>query len=910
MNFNVFILFWIVSYSLTFSQSLDEAIDTSFSFLGMKTSDLSMPCDAVEYDQFRFQLLCSFFEKPLSTISYTNTFLTNTDFSPFSPSAYSSLIATLELPSYSHSQSTISISKKDEAKIRAEFKGYHKTDELISMINEIISSSSSIETQNSFLFSKVDNLLRNSEGEDNSDVYSFKLAEIASHNSSIKLFDSIYHHRKIISKNLFHGFILSQKLLQLQQLLEKNPLTLSKSFEITIDKQKSIVFGSSGDDIYTNSSFLIIDCKGNDTYRFTETKSTLETKPDRMILDIEGDDYYLGKDYSFGAGYFGVGILFDGKGNDHYVGGSLSLGTGVFGFGFLYDQGGSDTYTSGVSTQGAGAFGFGLLWDIGGNDVYTVQSQGQGFGYTLGFGILREEGGNDYFLTNSPFLDVLRYDNHFVTFTQGASLGFRPIASGGIGILSDTEGNDKYTSDIYGQGTAYWFGLGALVDSKGEDVYTSYQYSQGSGVHLAFGILIDSSGNDVYTSHGVSQGCGHDIAMGALIDFKGDDHYFVESLSLGSGNANASSLFYDLKGNDSYVGLNATNTFGYSDFRRNYGMMGIFFDATGIDHYNNTSKNSSISHKSTYGTFIDFNWKLTNGSNPTEKSISSSPTPYNHSEDLDSLFMEASTPLNKYQYIVAPARKKFSSLPQSEVIPFLVSKFSSVFPRDRLALEMILPDVYEKSPLWEQVVIDSLSNSQNIRVISICSYLATKKAIKKVLPIYKSLLGSKNWKVSSLIAERIGEIGDSSFVELLYSNFNSIHPYVRSKIALSIGILSNGSIFQNSATIINDQEQVVRNNYIAGLLQKDSISVNLFETLSKQCNSHESKISVLRLVQKIELTQKSKQLIEQIYPTLQLSERAILLSELVNKRNKLYFADLLTTLSSKETDELLYNYFQ
>lgn len=896
--------------TVSYSQSLDEAIDTSFSFLGMKTSDLSMPCDAVEIDPFRFQLLCSFFEKPLSTISYTNSFLTNKDFSPFSEHSYKTIVSTLELPSYNFSQSVFAFSKKDEAKIRSSLKGYIELEQLLSILKEIISSSNHIEMQNPFLFTQVDNLLRNSEGEDNSDVYSFKIAEIASHNSSIKLFDSIYHNRDIISKNLYYGFLLSQKLLRLQHLLEKNPIELSKSFEIKIDKQRSIIFGSSEDDIYTKPAFLIIDVKGNDTYRFSETKSTLESQPDRMILDIEGNDFYIGNDYSFGAGYFGIGILFDSKGNDHYISGSLSLGTGVFGFGFLYDQGGNDTYSSGVTTQGAGAFGFGLLWDIGGNDVYTVQSQGQGFGYTLGFGILREEGGNDYFLTNSPFLDVLRYDNHYVTFTQGASLGFRPIASGGIGILSDTEGNDKYTSDIYGQGTAYWFGLGALIDSKGEDVYTSYQYSQGSGVHLAFGILIDSSGNDVYTSHGVSQGCGHDIAMGALVDFKGDDHYFVESLSLGSGNANASSLFYDLKGNDSYVGLNATNTFGYSDFRRNYGMMGIFFDASGVDHYNQTSKNTSISHKSTYGTFIDFNWKVSNGIISTEKSISTTPLTYNHSDNLDSLFMEASTPLNKYQFIVTPARKKFSLLPQSIVIPFLVSKFSSVFPRDRLALEMILPDVYEKSPLWEQVVIDSLSNSENIRVISICSYLATKKTIKKVLPIYKKLLNSNNWKISSLIAERIGEIGDSSFVDLLYSNFNSIHPYVRSKIALSIGILSNGKIFQNSSSIINDQEQVVRNNYIAGLLQKDSISVELFETLSNQCKSNESKITVLRLVQKIELSPKSKQLIEQMYPTLQLSERAILLSELVNNRNKLYFAGLLTTLSSKETDELLYNYFQ
>lgn len=876
----------------------------------MSKEDLKMPCDAVEKDPFRFKKICDFFENPLITISYTNSLLSNQDFSPFTSHFYKTFCNTLELQLTDSESKEFRLNVKEVSSLKKVLVGYSKFDQFILLLNSIVSSERIHNNSTELLFENVDSLLRNIDSDEQTTVYSFKENEISSHNRSLILFDSIKKHTNIISENIQNGTSLSQKLLKLQTFLQKHPFQLKKQFVFTLNSQKRIVLGSSQNDSYTQAEFLIIDCLGDDTYSFSENKKSLSNLSNRMILDIQGDDIYKGKDYSFGAGYFGSGILFDVSGNDHYIAGSLSLGTGVFGFGMLYDQSGNDTYTSAVTSQGSGAFGYGILWDKGGNDVYTVQSQGQGFGYTLGIGILREEGGNDFYLTSSPFLDVLRYDNHFVTFTQGASLGFRPIASGGIGILSDTEGNDKYSSDIYGQGTAYWFGLGALVDSKGEDVYSSYQYAQGSGVHLAFGILLDSAGNDVYTSHGVSQGCGHDIAMGALVDFEGDDHYFAESLSLGSGNANASSLFYDIKGNDSYVGLNATNTFGYSDFRRNYGMIGIFCDANGKDYYNSFQKNNSISHKSTYGSNIDFDMFSNSTLTLGNSNVVSSPKSYNHSENLDSLFMEASTPLNSFQYIVTPARKKFTTLPQNEVLPFLVSKFSSVFPRDRLALEIILPEVYDKSPLWKQVILDSLSTSENLRVLSICSHVVTKKKITEALPIYKLLLSKQHWKVASLIAERIGEIGDSSCIPWLQNQSISTHPYILSKVALSIGILSKGKTSNNSAFFIQNKEQVIRNNYIAGLLNVDTISLQAFHQLFQFSLNSQSKISTLRLLQKIEHSNETTLFLEEIYSSLSFPERVIFLNDLVNQRNKLYFASLLQSIKSKETNETLSKFFQ
>jgi hypothetical protein len=189
--------------------------------------------------------------------------------------------------------------------------------------------------------------------------------------------------------------------------------------------------------------------------------------------------------------------------------------------------------------------------------------------------------------------------------SQGFSIGERDHSGGGIAILCDKSGNDLYQSDIFGQGTAYWLSFGSLLDYGGHDSYLSYQYTQGSGVHFAFGTLLDYSGNDLYRAKGVSMGSGHDYAGGVLVDAQGDDSYLAESLSLGSGNANGLSMFIDLSGADLYDNKDKS-CLGYSDWRRDCGYLGFFWDNGGLDRYTfPKADNQKIWYNETWGVGVD-----------------------------------------------------------------------------------------------------------------------------------------------------------------------------------------------------------------------------------------------------------------------------------------------------------------
>lgn len=353
-----------------------------------------------------------------------------------------------------------------------------------------------------------------------------------------------------------------------------------------------LIIGGIKPNSYHGSPVLIIDLGGDDEYylsyhRENKTAST-------VIIDLGGDDLYKTKDeLAFGSGFFGVSFLIDRWGDDLYMAQNFSLGSGLFGVGILLDEEGNDKYFGDTFTQGAGSFGLGILLDLNGNDEYSAALFAQGFGFVAGFGALVDSVGNDSYFAGGKYKDILRYEDHYISLSQGFAFGSRPDLSGGIGFLCDGKGNDVYNSDIFGQGSSYWFGLGGLVDQAGNDKYVSYQYAQGAGIHLSIGVLIDGTGDDVYVSKGVSQGCGHDLAFGLLLDQDGDDSYNAYDLSQGAGSANGIGMIIDQAGDDGYVVKRTHNTQGYGNPRREYGSIGLFLDLSGKDFYAGNGADSS-----------------------------------------------------------------------------------------------------------------------------------------------------------------------------------------------------------------------------------------------------------------------------------------------------------------------------
>ncbi len=342
-----------------------------------------------------------------------------------------------------------------------------------------------------------------------------------------------------------------------------------------------IIIGDSTDNHYKGDLFIVIDPGGNDTYDIEFEGTGHHT----YIIDYDGDDTYNMPENRISPYFFGSNMIIDYNGDDLYNAGSWTLGAGLFGVGVLWDMKGNDRYYGDTFTMGAGCFGVGILRDDEGNDSYHAALFSQGFGFVNGVGVLIDNAGNDNYFAGGKYKDFIRYDDHYLSLSQGFGYGLRPKMSGGVGMLIDKSGNDVYISDIFGQGASYWYSLGMLADGGGNDQYISFQYAQGNGTHMSLGILYDVEGDDVYSAKGVSQGCGHDRAVGMLIDLDGDDNYNAYDLCQGAGSANGLGLIADVRGKDVYIVHSDRNTQGYGNPRREYGSIGIFLDLAGEDNY-------------------------------------------------------------------------------------------------------------------------------------------------------------------------------------------------------------------------------------------------------------------------------------------------------------------------------------
>ena len=346
-----------------------------------------------------------------------------------------------------------------------------------------------------------------------------------------------------------------------------------------------MIIGSDNIDIYQENYVFILDCSGDDIY-----KSALSSKaqnPFYWVIDLAGNDFYCNQEPGgmFSA-LLGLGYSFDADGHDIYQAGDYSFSS-FFGYNFHQDYCGDDLYQMGLHSGGAASFGISILQNELGNDVYKVTELGEGFGSTLALGVLHDKSGNDLYYAGGKYLHEPLAPYDYRSLAQGFGYGMRPNFAGGIGLLFDQSGNDRYDGGVYAQGVGYWYSLGILLDNEGNDYYNAVYYPQGSGIHLAGGFLYDGKGEDSYYSkHGPGQGAGHDYGVGILFDIRGDDAYSVEGGN-GLGISNGVGIFLDGSGNDRYE-RNGDGNYGVGKLARGSGSLGLFIDKGGCDSYNDS----------------------------------------------------------------------------------------------------------------------------------------------------------------------------------------------------------------------------------------------------------------------------------------------------------------------------------
>jgi len=180
------------------------------------------------------------------------------------------------------------------------------------------------------------------------------------------------------------------------------------------------------------------------------------------------------------------------------------------------DLGGNDVYVNSAGSAPLG--GVGVVVDAGGDDLYAAPATyraGQGIAVT-GLGMLVDAGGSDTY----------RVEQTGGAVAQGYGL------LGGVGILFDTTGNDRYTAtasstgtvaNVQAQGGGVLGGVGALVDGGGDDTYVA------TATALPVdGEIVDEEGNRTLvrqygTAGANAQGFGALGGGGLLADAGGKD---------------------------------------------------------------------------------------------------------------------------------------------------------------------------------------------------------------------------------------------------------------------------------------------------------------------------------------------------------------------------------------------------
>lgn len=348
-------------------------------------------------------------------------------------------------------------------------------------------------------------------------------------------------------------------------------------------------------------ALLVLDVGGDDDYEFLARSDTHGIS---VLLDHRGNDRYRaaapGADPS--SATLGYGILWDTEGDDRYEGGQQAQASALFGAALLVDGGGSNRFVATSRSQAFALAGVAVLAGGGGDDEYTAQTYSQATGGPRGVAVLVDPGGNDrYALTALPLVRPSpQLPDRNTSMGQGAGYGIRGdffdgrSIAGGIGLLLDLDGNDRYEAQVFAQGVGYYEGLGMLLDDGGNDRFEAAWYAMGASAHYAAGVLLKrGTGNDVYRStHEMVLGTGNDLSVGVFVDEGGDDEYFATELSLGVAHANSTGIFVDGAGNDRYVfasltcrALGAAVQHAWGNPRENLPNLGLFLDLGGVDAY-------------------------------------------------------------------------------------------------------------------------------------------------------------------------------------------------------------------------------------------------------------------------------------------------------------------------------------
>ncbi|MBM4403035.1 MAG: HEAT repeat domain-containing protein [Candidatus Cloacimonetes bacterium] len=538
-----------------------------------------------------------------------------------------------------------------------------------------------------------------------------------------------------------------------------------------------MIIGGSGNDTY-DQPFLnrhknrpiafVLEPSGNDRYEIPI--HTTWNHPLYLYIDLTGDDTY--RFDRIGSGFAvigGLGCSIDLSGNDTYRTDDFAFSS-FCGINLHFDAAGDDIYQSGLFSQGAAMFGLALLVDKSGNDCYSATSLAQGMGGVLGCGAVLDWSGNDLYYIGGKYLHKPLAPFDYRSLGQGMGFGLRPDYAGGLGLIYDHCGNDRYIGGVYAQGVGYWYATGMLLDATGNDVYNAVYYPQGSGIHLANGILWDGEGDDQYYSkNGPGQGAGHDWAFGCLYDGDGNDVYSLPGGN-GLGLTNSVGIFIDVAGNDRYERRDQSN-YGFANQARDSGGIGLFLDTGGDDVYPDTlfTENSTW-QRGTYGIGRDIDL-FRQGRSRTETLATEAVADVDSLMPIDRLFTIASEwEVGSAVQRVRQARQYLSARPDEAIQYITANKLATKSGLEYRTLEEFL----KSSDAFKTALYTAIRNPDTLVVKNAVSLIAAS-GDTLLLPYLHGFLSDRRFIPLTLSV--LGSIKDPASIAILSGYID--HPYER-----------------------------------------------------------------------------------------------------------------------------------
>jgi hypothetical protein len=369
-----------------------------------------------------------------------------------------------------------------------------------------------------------------------------------------------------------------------------------------------VIVAGRGRNRHSNAPAAVIyDLGGNDIYAHNQGGSVMGQIPSSIIVDYEGDDAYeTHQPFTQACGDLGVGMIVDLKGDDSYVGTRFTQGAAFLGVGVLIDEAGDDIYRGQEFHQGVGHWGIGLLIDGAGDDRYEADMTSQGVGLPMGFGLVADFGsGEDQYYCKGRKPSGYGTAGVFAGWGQGLGVGYRPYASGGVGVIFDAGGRDRIEGGNFTQGGGYFYGLGLVYnDGQESDQYIGSRWAQGWSAHQAAGVMIDAGGDDHYTTRfNVVQGCAWDEAVSLFIDEAGNDVYEGGGFSQGASANNGWSIFLERGGRDIYRDTDQAKNGG--NVYHGGSSLSFFVDIGGDEDIYPSRPNNQIQAGGKYSIFID-----------------------------------------------------------------------------------------------------------------------------------------------------------------------------------------------------------------------------------------------------------------------------------------------------------------